>query len=92
MGGAPNPPDKVKQVSAEYTSTKTIFNFDVAGKVALTVTFFSPVFPDDIARQSQQFSYITASVKSSDGAAHNTAIYMDVSGGRFSLDCCHLQR
>jgi hypothetical protein len=80
MGGAPGP-SLVNQVSLEYTSTQSIFTFDVAGKVTLTVTFLSPVYPDDMGRQSQQFSYIVTKAKSADGAAHNVQVYMDVSGG-----------
>jgi hypothetical protein len=83
MGGAPGPAP-VNQVSLEYTSTKSIFTFDVDGKVTLTVTFLSPVYPDDMARQSQQFSYISARAKSSDGAPHKVEVYMDVSGGAVS--------
>ncbi|KAL2162388.1 hypothetical protein VTH06DRAFT_7301 [Thermothelomyces fergusii] len=79
MGGAPGLA-LVDQVSLEYTSTKSIFTFDVAGKATLTVTFLSPVYPDDMARQSQQFSYISAKVKSSDGDSHRVQVYMDVSG------------
>lgn len=80
MGGAPGPAP-VNQLSLEYTSTRSIFTFDVAGKVLMTVTFLSPVYPDDMARQSQQFSYISAKAKSSDGAPHHVQVYMDVSGG-----------
>jgi hypothetical protein len=82
MGGAPGPAH-VNQVSLEYTSTKSIFTFDVAGKVTMTVTFLSPVYPDDMARQSQQFSYISVKARSSDGAPHSVQVYMDVSGGKF---------
>lgn len=84
MGGAPGP-SHVKQVSLEYTSTKSIFTFDVAGKVLMTATFLSPVYPDDMSRQSQQFSYIIAKAKSSDGSPHDVQIYMDVSGGTLIL-------
>jgi hypothetical protein len=80
MGGAPGP-SPVNQLSLEYTSTKSIFTFDVAGKVALTITFLSPVYPDDMARQSLQFSYISAKARSSDGAPHQVQVYMDVSAG-----------
>jgi len=81
MGGAPGP-TAAKQLSLEYTSTKSIFTFDVNGKVTLTVTFFSPVYPDDLARQSLQFSYISVKAKSSDGSSHKVHVYMDVSGGK----------
>lgn len=84
MGGAPGPA-LVDQVSVEYTSTKSIFTFDVAGKVTLTVTFLSPVYPDDMARQSQQFSYVSAKAKSADGNPHSVQVYMDVSGGMLSF-------
>jgi len=76
----------VNQVSLEYTSTRSTFHFDVDGKVNLEVTFLSPVYPDDLGRQSQQFSYISIKALSADGASHNVQVYMDVSGGEISLD------
>ncbi|KAL8358009.1 hypothetical protein RB601_009440 [Gaeumannomyces tritici] len=79
MGAAPGPP-AVNQLSFTYTSTKSIFTFDVGGKVAMTVTFLSPVYPDDVEKQSLQFSYVRVGVKSSDGASHNVQVYMDVAG------------
>ncbi|AEO64520.1 uncharacterized protein THITE_2110742 [Thermothielavioides terrestris NRRL 8126] len=79
MGGAPGPAP-VNQVSLEYTATRSIFTFDVAGKVTMTVTFLSPVYPDDLARQSQQFSYVSVKTRSSDGQPHAVQVYMDVSG------------
>jgi hypothetical protein len=65
----------------QYTSTQTIFNFNVADKVTLTVTFLSPVYPEDLAKQSQQFSYVSAKAVSSDGATHSVQVYMDMTGG-----------
>ncbi|KAK0707584.1 hypothetical protein B0H67DRAFT_494625 [Lasiosphaeris hirsuta] len=79
LGSAPGP-QLANQVSLEYTSTKSVFTFDLGGKVNLTVTFLSPVFPDDLARQSQQFSYISVKARSCDGAVHKVQVYMDVSG------------
>lgn len=85
MGGTAGGQPLVSQVSLEYTSTRSIFTFDVEGKVQLTVTFLSPVFTNDFTRQSQQFSYISTKVKTSDGSPHNVQVYMDVSGGKSSL-------
>ncbi|CAK7201673.1 hypothetical protein SEUCBS139899_004382 [Sporothrix eucalyptigena] len=85
MGGAPGP-SPVNQTSFEYTSTKSIFTFDVDGKVTLTATFLSPIHPNDLVRQSMQFSYLQAAVESSDGAAHDVQIYSDVSGEWASSD------
>ena len=83
MGAAAGPAN-VEQVSAEYTSTKSIFTFNVADKVTLTATFLSPVYPDDLVKQSQQFAYVSLLAKSSDGAPHSVQAYMDVSGGEYS--------
>lgn len=80
MGGAPGAPD-VDQLSMEYTTTRSIFNMSVAGKVDMRIEFLSPVFPDDLKRQSIPFSYIVVNVKSRDGASHKVQVYSDVSGG-----------
>jgi len=80
MGAAPGPPT-VQQKSFQYTSTKSIFTFDVAGKVTLTVTFLSPVYTDDLLRQSLQFSYVDVAAQSADGRSHHVKVYMDVTGG-----------
>ena len=85
MGGY-NGPAHVSQTSFEYTSTQSIFTFDVAGKVTLTATFLSPVHPDDLLLQSLQFSYLQLSVASADGNAHNVQVYSDVSGEWASPD------
>ncbi|KAK4229404.1 hypothetical protein QBC38DRAFT_108681 [Podospora fimiseda] len=79
MGAAIGPPT-VNQISLEYTSTRSIFTFDVDGKITLTVTFLSPVYPEDLDRQSLQFSYVSVKAKSSDGATHSVQVYMDVTG------------
>lgn len=79
MGGAAGP-EPVTQTAFSYTSTKSIFTFDVDGKVEMTVTFLSPVYPDDLVRQSLQFSYVDVKVKSSDGSSHSVQVYMDISG------------
>ena len=79
--GAPGFPN-VQQTSFEYTSTKSIFQLSVAGKVAMEVTFLSPVTPDDFQRQSIVGSYIDISVRSIDGVAHDVQLYSDISAGK----------
>ncbi|KAE9976474.1 hypothetical protein BLS_002068 [Venturia inaequalis] len=69
----------VDQVSYSYTSTKSIFTMDVAGKVAMTITFLSPVNPDDLKRQSLTLSYMQVSVTSKDGKSHEVQLYTDIS-------------
>ncbi|KAK6428656.1 hypothetical protein LTR95_015200, partial [Oleoguttula sp. CCFEE 5521] len=70
--GNPNPlPEVAKQTSAAYTSTRSIFGFDVGGKVSLEVIFLSPVTPNDLIAQSAPISYMAVNVKSTDGNQHD---------------------
>ena len=84
------PMTSVSQTSLSYTSTRSIFTMDVAGKVQMNITFLSPVTPDDLKRQSLVFSYLHVDVESSDGAPHDVQLYADASaewasGGRDSI-------
>ncbi|OAA39424.1 glutaminase GtaA [Metarhizium rileyi] len=79
MGGAPGAPN-ADQLSLEYTSTRSIFKMSVAGKVDMRIEFLSPVYPEDLKRQSIPFSYINVAVKSRDGKSHKVQLYSDVSG------------
>lgn len=55
---------------------------DVNGQVRLTITFLSPVTPNDYARLSLPFSYMQVSAQSSDGKSHRVQVYTDISGGQ----------
>jgi len=52
-----------------------------AGPVTMTITFLSPVTPDDLLRQSMPVSYLTVQVQSADGQEHDVQLYTDVSAG-----------
>ncbi|WP_335976666.1 glutaminase family protein [Streptomyces sp. CA2R106] len=81
--GAPNISGQVlrgmAQRSLTTTATRSVFLFEAAG-VELTVTFLSPVEPGDLRRQSVPLTYVTADVRSADGAAHDVKLYFDISG------------
>ncbi|KAF1812219.1 glutaminase GtaA [Eremomyces bilateralis CBS 781.70] len=78
--GNPNPrPPLATQTAFEYTSTRSIFTFNVADKVEMKVEFLSPVYPDDPQRQSLVFSYLEVRVTSLDDAHHQVQLYTDVS-------------
>jgi hypothetical protein len=79
MGAAPGPA-VANQTSATYTSTNTVFTFDVEGKVTLKATFLSPVYPNDLLKQSLQHSYMDITAVSADGASHSVQVYFDTSG------------
>ena len=71
-------PDVMTQTSVQVTATRSIFTFTAAG-VNLTVTFFSPVDPDNLQRQCVPLSYVTVQAASADGRAHSVDVHLDVS-------------
>jgi len=84
FAGAPSLPNGptltlMNQISLEVTGTRSIYVL-AGGGVNLTVTFFSPVDPDDLKRQSVPFSYITIQAASADGDSHSVEVYFDISG------------
>lgn len=82
MGGHPGA-TLVNQTSLEITSTRSIFTIDVGGLVEMTVEFLSPIYTDDLTRQSITSSYLEVSVRSLDGDEHGVQLYADVSGGLY---------
>ncbi|KAL9055731.1 MAG: hypothetical protein Q9162_003367 [Coniocarpon cinnabarinum] len=84
--GAPNVtgviPPVVNQTSYSYTSTRSIFQMDVAGKVDMNITFLSAVYPQDYMRQSFPISFLDVSVESKDGLDHSVQVYTDISAGK----------
>lgn len=74
-------PTLVTQDSFEYTSQRSTFIMNVAGKVTMNVTFLSPITPTDLKRQSIIGTYLSVAVSSRDGANHNVQLYADTSAG-----------
>ncbi|TVY48886.1 Glutaminase A [Lachnellula occidentalis] len=74
-------PTNVEQTSFEYTSQRSTFIMNVAGKVSMNVTFISPVAPKDLKRQSIIGSYLQVTVASTDGASHSVQLYADTTAG-----------
>jgi len=84
FAGAPSLPSGptltvMNQTSLEVTATRSIYVLN-GGGVNLTVTFFSPVDPENLQRQCVPFSYITMQAASSDGNSHTVEVYFDISG------------
>lgn len=71
-------PEAVQQTGLEVRPTQTIYRFE-AGGVELTLTFMTPMLPDDLALLSAPVSYITWSVRALDGKEHEVALYFDAS-------------
>ena len=66
-----------EQLSADYTSTKTTFKFK-AGGVGFTVLFMTPVWPEDLVRQSIPLSYLNIEIDSKSAANHSVQLYVDI--------------
>ncbi|KAK8244847.1 glutaminase GtaA [Phyllosticta capitalensis] len=79
-------PQAVSQTAYDFTSTRSSFTMDVAGKVSMNITFLSPVTPNDLKRQSLTFSYLNVDVVSSDGQNHDVELYSDISAEWVSGD------
>lgn len=75
-------PPLVTQDFFEYTSQRSTFIMNVAGKVTMNVTFLSPLTPTDLRRQSIIGTYLSVKVASRDGANHNVRVYADISAGK----------
>jgi hypothetical protein len=67
------------QTALALTATRSTYTLTAAG-VTLTVTFFSPVDPQDLRRQSVPMSYVLVSARAADGGAHRVSVYLDISG------------
>ncbi|KAJ7140461.1 DUF1793-domain-containing protein [Mycena filopes] len=76
---------KATQKSFTFTSTQSIFVLE-AGPVELTVTFLSPVEPNDLGKQSIPFSYLAVSAAATDGKSHSVQVYTDISAEWVSGD------
>ncbi|KAI0068780.1 DUF1793-domain-containing protein [Artomyces pyxidatus] len=77
--------EKALQKSLQFTATQSVFVL-TAGTIDLTVTFLSPVEPDDLVKQSLPFSYLALSAVSNDGKAHSVQLYTDISAEWVSGD------
>ncbi|TAM19327.1 MAG: DUF4965 domain-containing protein [Rhodanobacter sp.] len=78
-------PRAMQQTALHVTATRSCFTLQ-GGGVELSVDFLSPVESGDARRQSIPMSYVRASARSADGAAHAVQIYMEITGDWASGD------
>ncbi|NQT93050.1 MAG: DUF4965 domain-containing protein [Lentisphaerae bacterium] len=74
----------MEQRTREIYPTRTVYTFH-AGGVALSVTFLSPLLPDDLDVLSRPLTYIVFDVASTDDRPHQVQLYMDV-GAEWATD------
>ena len=76
MGDEPKEVDALPQVGLQVLPTRTIYTFANAD-ISLTLTFTSPVLPDELSILSRPVTYLTWSVRSVNGASHAVSVYFD---------------
>jgi hypothetical protein len=64
------------QTSREITPLTTVFHF-AAGGVDLTLSFTSPLLPDDLELLGRPVTYLDLAVASTDGREHSVNAYLD---------------
>ena len=78
MGGSPGEVPVMQQTSRTVTPTHTRYDF-TGGGIALDLTFFTPTMLSDLDVLSRPVTYISFTVKSTDGAAHkDVSVLVDV--------------
>jgi hypothetical protein len=77
LGQSPSPfPAPMKQVSLEVLPTRTIYQFE-AGGIRLSLTFMSPLLPQDLDVMSRPVSYLTWEARTMDSREHRVQLYFD---------------
>jgi hypothetical protein len=71
-------PPAMRQTSLEVTPTRSIYRFEDGG-VRVELSFLSPLLPADLEVMSRPVTYLTWTVRSIDGGAHDVALYFDAS-------------
>jgi len=72
-------PEAARQTGLEVYPTQTVYTF-VAGAVELKVNFTTPMLPDELGLMASPMTYVRFAVRSTDGKAHNVALYFDATG------------
>ena len=74
MGNDPKDTPALPQLSVTVTPTRSIYEFEDA-KIHVTLAFMTPALPHDLDVLTRPLTYLTWTVRSVDGAAHEVSIY-----------------
>ena len=69
-------PPAMKQVSLRVLPTRTVYQFEADG-LRLSLTFMTPLLPDDLDVMSRPVTYVTFDTQSLDGRTHQAVLYFD---------------
>ncbi|RPH34601.1 DUF4965 domain-containing protein, partial [bacterium] len=67
---------KMESAGVNVQPTRTIYEF-AGGGVALTLTFTTPLLPDDLNVMSRPVTYMTWEARTYDGKEHDISVYYD---------------
>ncbi|HEX8139201.1 MAG TPA: DUF4965 domain-containing protein [Pyrinomonadaceae bacterium] len=77
MGQSYGPlPEPIRQTSLEVLPTRTIYRFEADG-VRLSLTFMSPLLPEDLDTMSRPVTYLAWTAEAADSRAHAVSLYFD---------------
>ena len=76
MGDKPGNVEAMEQTNLLVWPTRTVYTFEDAG-VRLTLTFMTPLLPDDLDVASRPVTYVTWAAESTDGSEHDVSVYFD---------------
>ncbi len=79
IGTHPRETPAMEQTELQTLPTRTVYGFEAAG-VHITLTFLSPLLPDDLDILSRPITYITWEAQSTDSQPHEVDIYLHVQG------------
>ena len=69
----------LRQRAVTALPTRTVFELELPGILALNATFLQTLFTDDYARLSRPVYYLTVDVAALDGKQHDVSLYFDAS-------------
>ncbi|HOW72088.1 MAG TPA: DUF4965 domain-containing protein [Phycisphaerae bacterium] len=76
MGPEPKDVPAMPQVGLQVLPTRTIYAFK-NDQVSVTLTFMTPLLPDDFEVLARPLTYLTWQMRSVDGKEHEAAVYFD---------------
>jgi hypothetical protein len=80
MGGEPSSVPALEQTGLQVLPTRTIYTFNGAAGVKLTLTFTTPMLPDDLDVLTRPVTYVTWHAASADGKPHKVEAMLAAGG------------
>ncbi len=84
MGVEPKSVPPLPQIGLDVFPTRTVYRF-ANEQVRVTLTFMTPLLPDDLNTLSRPVTYLTWGVQSADGAPHRVSLY-DSAGSQIAVN------